>query len=57
MMEIPITFQSDEKGYLDREYFNLKDLVLTSISGTWFVRKMRLNDIVYAQEMWYTVPI
>lgn len=24
-------------------YFNLKDFVLTSISGTWFVRKMRLN--------------
>ena len=45
MMEIPITFQSDEKGYFDRVYFNLKDFVLTSISGTWFVRKMRLNDI------------
>lgn len=24
-------------------YFNLKDFVLISISGTWFVRKMRLN--------------
>ena len=57
MMEIPITFQSDEKGYFDREYFNLKDFVLTSISGTWFVRKMRLNDIAQAQEKWYTVPM
>ena len=43
MMEIPITFQSDEKGYFDREYFNLKDFVLTSLSGLWFVTEMRLN--------------
>ena len=26
-----------------KKNFILKDFVLTSISGTWFVRKMRLN--------------